>query len=121
MEKLYSLSEKEIKEYMEKLCYDHDIYLPEISLSTEEIPLYSLKEIAQKIGVYSTTEKPHFKLISALIQHLDLKQGQEGKYSSQTLETIRLWFKKKSYPQNIKLRKNTKTHSFKARYNNDLK
>ncbi len=116
MEKLYSLSEREIKEYIQKLCYDHDVNLPDKRLWTKEISFYTFKEIAVKIGIYSTTGKPHFKFISILIQYLDLKHEQGNKYSSQTVDVIREWLHKRSYPQSIKLKKDRISKSFKLRY-----
>ena len=70
MSAMYDLSPTERRKYTRELCQAHDVLLPEKALLEGESLYHDAQELAVKIGVYSINDKPHSRLVAALIRHL---------------------------------------------------
>ena len=133
MTSMYDLSPTERRKYTRELCQAHDVLLPEKALLESESLYHDAQELAVKIGVYSTNDKPHSRLIAALIRHLGLDQGQYCrtfpgnsrvssttaiKYSDTVIPHILKWLQEKGHPETIALAcgERGKNRKFKVKY-----
>ena len=130
MKKIYNLSEKEVKRYIQELCKVHNVQLPEKtftkyeSYAKNESSHYELKDIAIKLGIYSIQKKPHIRLLAALIRHLNLEKDEYRcivsatltKYSGKLIPLIAEWLLEKEYPKKISINCGGKTRNFQACY-----
>ena len=116
MTQIYNLTEEERRRYFYVLCQAHDINLPEKAILATEPLYYDVKEIAHKLGIYSTNGKPHLLLVAAIIRHLKLDQEKYCKkfpfvrrgyktmvvkYSGTVIESIHEWIKKNGFPERV--------------------
>ena len=133
MTQMYGLSDVERRKYLRELCQIHGVHLPEKALLESESLYHDAQELAVKIGVYSTTNKPHSRLVAALIRHLGLDQEQycrkfpvsSGvssttvvKYSDNVIPHILKWLQEKGRPETIELAcgERGKVRKFKVKY-----
>ena len=118
MTAMYDLSEHERRRYTRELCQTHGVQLPEKAFLGSESLFHDAQELAIKIGVYSTNDKPHSRLMVALIRHLGLDQEQYcrkfplirrgyattvPKYSDNVIPHIVKWLQERNYPETIEL------------------
>ena len=118
MSAMYDLSLTERRKYTRELCQAHDVLLPEKALLEGESLYHDAQELAVKIGVYSINDKPHSRLIAALIRHLGLDQEQYCrkfpassrvssttviKYSDTVIPHILKWLQEKGRPETIEI------------------
>ena len=127
MTRMYDLSEVEIKRYTRVLCQAHDVPLPEKALIDPKSQFHDAQELAIKVGVYSTTNKPHSRLILALIRYLDLDQDRyrqqtplihptRCKYSDTVIPHIVEWLQKQGDPETVEIIEGGRTRRFRVRY-----
>ncbi len=133
MSAMYDLSPTERRKYTRELCQAHDVLLPEKALLESESLYHDAQELAVKIGVYSINDKPHSRLVAALIRHLGLDQEQycrkfpvsSGvssttvvKYSDNVIPHILKWLQEKGRPETIELAcgERGKVRKFKVKY-----
>lgn len=125
MTRIYGLSETEVKRYIQELCQSHDVQLPAKAFLESESPFHDAQEIAAKMGIYSSTHKPHSRLVSALVFYLELNQdrychkyGATIKYSDMVIPHIWKWLQDRKFPKKIELecRKLGKVRKFQAYY-----
>ena len=109
---MYNLSNWERKQYLSRLCQMHNIPLPEKAFGHKKESFLSLSEIALTLGVYSTKGKPHIRLVTALIQQLNLIKKEESKskatskkrqYPEGIVQTLKKWLEEHRFPKQIEL------------------
>jgi hypothetical protein len=118
MTKIYGLSDSERRRYFRELCQLNGVHLPEKALLESESLFHDAQELAIKIGIYSTNNQPHSRLIVALIRHLGLEQDKycqkfpvirRGysttilKYSDNVVPHILDWLQEKGHPETIEI------------------
>ena len=133
MSTMYDLSPTERRKYTRELCQAHDVLLPEKALLESESLYHDAQELAVKIGVYSINDKPHSRLVAALIRHLGLDQEQYCrkfpvssrvssttviKYSDTVIPHILKWLQEKGRPETIEFAcgERGKVRKFKVKY-----
>ena len=75
MTQMYGLSDLERRKYLRELCQIHGVHLPERALLESESLFHDAQELAIKIGVYSINDKPHSRLVVALVSPSRIGSG----------------------------------------------
>ena len=135
MSDIYQLTDLEKKQYLRELCQAHDVILPEKALCDHRSNFFDTQELAEKIGVYSSTGKVHSRLVLALIQYLKLNQKKYiqkipvsrrgyntniNKYSDNVIPHIIKFLHEKNYPEQIHLTWENKNRKFRVKYRSQI-
>ncbi|NUM36051.1 MAG: hypothetical protein HUU50_16035 [Candidatus Brocadiae bacterium] len=121
MTEIYDLTPEERRRYFSMLCQENDISLPEKAFLERQEEYYDVKTMAQKLGIYSTNNKPHVLFITTIIAHLKLEEYQKSsygvaRYSEKAIEAIRAWLKEQGFPQKFSLAWGKKERQFEVKY-----
>lgn len=105
-----------------------------IELPVEELKsdkeLYDLQTIAEKLGVYSTNNKPHRQVIGYIISRLNLEDSEKEtvgfeanghmgttiQYTKSVIEKVKQWLSENNNPAEIKAEINGKSKKFLIKY-----
>lgn len=115
---VYQLTDKDRKKYLQELCQIHDVHLPHKAFWENNKLFYTASEIAEKLGIYSINNKPHARLVTALIDDLNLERNfsRDLKYSNTVVQNISKWLKDHKYPEIIKIATSKGTRTYKAKF-----
>ena len=98
--------------------YSDSGYPINVPLISDAPKLWDCTSIAKELGIYSESGRPHDKVVSAIIQKLDLftdeivrtaysRNGHDGvtvQYKGSVLEKVKEWLEENSYPSLIEFR-----------------